>query len=194
MSARYADLELARLPGRSPRPPSRPLSAIAIACSRETTTALEDVVRLDLLLHLLLDLREILRRDAVRQIDVVIEAVLDRRPGGELRLRPDAQDGRGQHMRGGMADALEVGHLVALFEGLAFVGHLLRDSSTSLGMTKDGRRKYVGRRVTKTLNVCHLGALVQGFAFVGHDSERFLDFRLRCKLRRDLSLRMTKGK
>ncbi len=59
----------------------------------------------------------------MRQIDVVIEAVLDRRPGGELRLRPDAQDGRGQHMRGGMAEPLEVGHLGALLEGFAFVGH-----------------------------------------------------------------------
>ena len=85
--------------------------------------ALEDVVRLDLLFHLRLDLLEILRRDPVRQIDVVIEAILHRRPGGELRLRPDAQDGRGQHVRGGVAQALDVGHLVALFEGLAFVGH-----------------------------------------------------------------------
>ena len=59
----------------------------------------------------------------MRQIDVVVKAVLDRRPGGELRLRPDAQDGRREHMRGGVAEALQVGHLAALLEGLAFVGH-----------------------------------------------------------------------
>ena len=86
-----------------------------------TTTSFEDVVRLDLLFHLLLDLREILGRDAVRQIDVVVKAVFDRRPGGKLRVRPDAQDGRRQHMRAGVAQPLEVGHLVALFESLAFV-------------------------------------------------------------------------
>ena len=104
------ELELARVPGRSPRAPSRHACAIASASSRETIDPLEDVVRFDLLFHLRLDLREILGRDAVRQIDVVIEAVLHRRPGGELRLRPDAQDGRRQHVRGGMAQPLEVGH------------------------------------------------------------------------------------
>ena len=85
--------------------------------------ALEGVVRFDLLLHLRLDLREILGRDAVRQFDVVIKAVLDRRPGGELRVGPDAQDGRRQDVRGGMAQALEVGHLRALLESFAFVAH-----------------------------------------------------------------------
>ena len=46
----------------------------------------------------------------MRQLDVVVEAVLDRRPGGELRLRPDAQDGRGQDVGAGMPDALQLGH------------------------------------------------------------------------------------
>src|SRR5947207_10183821 len=51
--------------------------------------ALERMVRLDLLLHLSLDFLEILRRNAVRKIDVVIKPVLYWWPGGELRFRPD---------------------------------------------------------------------------------------------------------
>ena len=85
--------------------------------------ALEGVIRLRFLFHLGFDLREVLGRDAVRQFEIVIEAILDRRPGGKLRLRPDAQD-RGRHdVRGGMAQPLEVGHLRALLGSFAFVGH-----------------------------------------------------------------------
>ena len=50
------------------------------------------MIGLDLLLHLRLDLLEILGRNAVRQLDIVIEAVLDRRAGGELRFRPDFRE------------------------------------------------------------------------------------------------------
>ena len=85
--------------------------------------ALEGVVRFRLLLHLGFDLREVVGRDAVRQFDVVVEAVLDRRTGGELRFRPDLEDGRGQDVRGGMAQPLDVGHLRALLESFAFVAH-----------------------------------------------------------------------
>ncbi len=76
-------------------------------------TALEGVIGFDLLLHLGLDLLEIFRRDAVRQFDVVIETVLDRRPGGELRFRPDFQNGGRQHMRARMADAFQFRHRFA---------------------------------------------------------------------------------
>ena len=84
---------------------------------------LERMVRFDLLLHLRLDLLEIVGRDAVRQIDVVIKAVLDRRPGSELRFRPDPQDRRRQDVRRRMTETLEVGHLRALFESFAFFFH-----------------------------------------------------------------------
>ena len=72
--------------------------------------ALETMVRLDLLLHLRLDARKVLGRDAVRQVDVVIKAVLDRRAGGELRLRPEAQDGRGQHVGAGVTKGFNFSH------------------------------------------------------------------------------------
>src|SRR5437588_8327190 len=46
--------------------------------------AFEGMVGFDLLLHLVLDFLEILRRDAVGKVDVVVKAVLDRRTGREL--------------------------------------------------------------------------------------------------------------
>ncbi len=55
----------------------------------------------------------------MRQIDIVVKAVLHGRAGGELGLGPDAQDAGRQHVRGGMAQALEIGHLLALLGGFA---------------------------------------------------------------------------
>jgi len=72
------------------------------------------MVGFDLLLHLALDLLEILRRNAVRKIDIVVETVFDRRSGRELRFRPDFQDGRGQDMCRRMTQTFDVGHLGAL--------------------------------------------------------------------------------
>src|SRR5436853_1653814 len=60
---------------------------------------LEWMVRFDLFLHLHLDLFEIFRRNPVPKIDIVIKAVLDWRPGSELRFGPDLQDRRGENMR-----------------------------------------------------------------------------------------------
>ena len=50
----------------------------------------EWMVRFDLVLHFRLDLLEILGRNPVRKIDIVIKAVLDRWSCGELRFRPDS--------------------------------------------------------------------------------------------------------
>ena len=91
--------------------------------SRVTSTFARKVVGLDLLLHLRLDLLEILRRDAMRQIHVVIKAVLDRRPGRELRFRPDLQNGGRQNVGGGMPQPLDIGHLGAFFGSFAIVLH-----------------------------------------------------------------------
>ncbi len=113
-------MNLLGLPGRSVRPPSRPLSRILQRLLARDDDFLEGVVRLDLLFHLGLDGREILRRDAVLQVHVVVKAVLDRRPGGELRVRPQAQNGGGHDVRGGMPDALQFGHLGAVVESFAF--------------------------------------------------------------------------
>ena len=81
------------------------------------------MVRFDLLLHLRLDLLKIVRRNPVREIDIIIKAVLDRRPGGELRFRPDLQNRRRQHMRRRMTQPFDVRHLRAHFGSFAFFLH-----------------------------------------------------------------------
>ena len=87
------------------------------------------MIGFDLLLHLRLDLLEILRGDSVRQFDIVIEPVLDRRAGGELRFRPDFQDGGGEDMRRRMTQPFDVGHLRALLGRFSFVVHKINFAS-----------------------------------------------------------------
>src|SRR2546423_13296829 len=86
--------------------------------------SLEEMVRLDFLFHLCLDLLEIVWRNAVRQFDVVIKAILDWRTCRELRLRPDAQDRGREDMSSGMTQSLQLGHLRAFLRIFAFVRHL----------------------------------------------------------------------
>src|ERR1039458_10211857 len=81
------------------------------------------MVGLDLLLHLGLDGREVLGRDAMLQFDVVVEPVLDRRTGGKLGVGPEAQDGRGHHMGARVAEPLQVVHLAAVVGCLAVILH-----------------------------------------------------------------------
>ena len=69
------------------------------------------MIGLGLLLHLGLDLFEIFRRNPVPQLEVVIETVLHRRAGGELRFRPDFQNRGREDMRTGMADPFQFRHL-----------------------------------------------------------------------------------
>ncbi len=70
----------------------------------------EGLVRLGHRLHLRLDPLEVGGGDAVGQVDVVIETVLDRRTGRQLGLGPDFQKGGRQDMGGGMAEAFDIGH------------------------------------------------------------------------------------
>ena len=84
------------------------------------------MVGLDFLFHLGLDFLEVLRRDAMAQLDIVIKTVFDGGTGGELGLGPKAEDGGGQDMGAGMADALQLGHFLSFVQRLAFVFHKLR--------------------------------------------------------------------
>jgi len=59
----------------------------------------------------------------VRKIDIIIEPVVDWRPGRELRLRPDLEDRRRQDMRSRMTQTLDLGHLRALFRSFAVLVH-----------------------------------------------------------------------
>jgi hypothetical protein len=64
----------------------------------------ERVVRLDDLAHGVLDAREILGRERLRLEEVVVEAVLDRGPDGDLHLREEALHRLRHHVRGGVAE------------------------------------------------------------------------------------------
>ena len=57
------------------------------------------------------------------RLDVVVKPVLDRRPGGELGVGPEAQDGRGQDVGAGMADALQVGHFLPVIQCFPVILH-----------------------------------------------------------------------
>ena len=46
----------------------------------------------------------------MRELDVVIKSVFDRRACGKLGLRPDLQDRGGEDVRAGMSDAFDFGH------------------------------------------------------------------------------------
>ena len=126
--------------------------------------ALERMVRLDLLLHLGLDFLEIFGRDAMRQFDVVIKTVLHRRPGGELRFRPDFQNGGCEtcaaEWRRRSMSVIWARCSSVLRSSLID----LRDSSVraglpySLGMTK-ARSPAHARRMTEPFQIGHLGAL-----------------------------------
>ena len=71
--------------------------------------AREGLVGGDVLAHLRLDGLEVGVReaDAVGEVEVVVEAVLDRRPDGDLHARVEVHDRRGEHVGGVVADEVE---------------------------------------------------------------------------------------
>ncbi len=58
----------------------------------------------DDLAHPLFQLLQILRRERIRHVEVVVEAVGDRRPDPQFGVREQVLDGLGQHVRGGVPD------------------------------------------------------------------------------------------
>ena len=70
--------------------------------------ALERLVGLDVLGHPLLDPGQVLlARAAVRELDVVVEAIGDRRPDRDLRVGPEVEHRLGQHVSGVVANQLQ---------------------------------------------------------------------------------------
>ena len=69
--------------------------------------ALPGAALLQLALDLRLDLLERVLADRLRELEVVVEAVLDRRPDRDLRARIEAPDGLGQQVRRGVAQDVE---------------------------------------------------------------------------------------
>ncbi len=98
----------------------------------------EGMVCFDFEAHLLLDLGEVLRRDAVGQIDVVVEAVFHGGTGGELGFGPDFEDGGGEDVGGGVAEPLQISHLLPLLESFAFFSHGKGVDDKSSGRCRKG--------------------------------------------------------
>ncbi len=67
----------------------------------------EGAVARDDLAHALLDRREVLGRERLGAVEVVVEAVLDHRADGDLRAGPEPLHRLGQHVRRVVADELE---------------------------------------------------------------------------------------
>ena len=76
----------------------------------EITGVLEAKVGGLLLAHLRLDLLEVGGRQRPRQVEVVVEAVLDGRTDGELRVGEDVKNGGSHHVRRAVAHRGEVVH------------------------------------------------------------------------------------
>ena len=66
-----------------------------------------DIASVQELLHLLLDLRQVLGHELPRQVEVVVEAVLDRRADAQTGAREEVQDGLCHHVRRRVAQHLE---------------------------------------------------------------------------------------
>ena len=57
------------------------------------------------------------------QFQIVIKPVLNRRPCGELRLRPDPKNSRRKDVRAGVTQPFEIGHLLSCFWRFSVVCH-----------------------------------------------------------------------
>ena len=73
----------------------------------------EGFVARDDLAHLLLDRGEVFRRERLVAEEIVIKAVVDHRPDGDLRAGPQRLHGFGEHVRGVVADEFERPRVVA---------------------------------------------------------------------------------
>ncbi len=75
--------------------------------------ALKGMVLVDDLAHTRLERLQVLRGQRARELEVVVEAVVDRRTDGDARLaREHLHHGLGHHVRRRMADAVQLGALV----------------------------------------------------------------------------------
>ena len=97
---------------------------------------LELLVVLGDFLHLGFDLLEVVRGDPVGHVEVIVKAALDGRAVGELGVWPQLENGRGHDVGAGMAEPLQVGHLLAFVEGLAFGHGLMVTGAGRLGQPR----------------------------------------------------------
>src|SRR5450759_921140 len=84
----------------------------------------------DDLAHALLDLFQVLEQQGLRQVKVIIETVFDWRTDGVFGFRVEFQHRLCHHVRGRVADAVELGVFVAFFR---LVGHWFSFSASPPG-------------------------------------------------------------
>ncbi len=122
--------------------------------------------------HLGLDPLQVVGADRLRELEVVVEAVGDRRSDRDLRVGPQVQDGLGQHMRRGVAqDGQRLGVAVgedpdalAVAQRQAQIAHLAVDLHRDgrLGQARADRRggveaaRAVGQIQAVAVGKCHL--------------------------------------
>ena len=105
--------------------------------------ARERLVGGDVLAHLRLDGREVRvgHRDPVGELEVVVEAVLDRRPDRDLHAGVELHHGGGQHVRGVVADEVERVLAAAIGDDLQRLVGLQRQREVAqLPVLLDGQR------------------------------------------------------
>ena len=115
----------------------------------------ERPVARDDLAHLLLDFREVVRREGLIAGEIVVEAVLDDRPDRHLRARPQFLHRLGEHMRGIVADELERTRIVA-GDDLDVAGRAERIGKVAHRSAKRVADRFLGKRFGDLLR--HLGA------------------------------------
>ena len=98
------------------------LSKYSIACSRVISCSLKGRSASTISLHQLLELDQILVAEVVLDVEVVVEAGVDRRTDGELGVGPNPLDRVRHHVGGRVPEFLEVVHDKTRWRGDSVVG------------------------------------------------------------------------
>jgi hypothetical protein len=131
----------------------------------------EPLAGLDDLLHPLLELREVIGLERLRDVEVVVEAALDRRTDAELRLGERVLHGLGQHVGGRVPQHHEPVGLVERHRGHAGLvpRRPVEVAQVALGVTNDhdrlraaGRQAGGGDRVSRRRTGRHDDGVVRG--------------------------------
>lgn len=88
------------------------------------------------------------------EFEVVVETVLDGGTRGELRFRPDFEDGGGENVGSRVPQALDVGHLRSLLQGFALA--FLRHKSDELYVARRNEPDISTRKSRAMLRTIHL--------------------------------------
>ena len=136
---------------------------------RRDVLAQERLVGLDVLAHALLDARQVVlgQADPGRELEVVVEAVVDRRADRDLHSREELQHRRREHVRGVVADELERIVPVALRQDADLLGVAQRRGEVAQGAVvaqREGRTRKAGADGARGVGARRALGKVQGRA------------------------------